>query len=255
MRQDRLPDGPDSHHQVRGARGSNRPPRSWGHLDGVELVVRGSGGGPSARPGLGGGRRVQVARARAGQITAAVEDRFLATLAATCNVKAAYTAAGVSKGAIYTHRSRWAGFARRWDEAVKMGSLVLQFAVVERCGNPFSSAGLPEPEEVAILPAPMRRREPPRRNVPTIRLTADQAMHNLYMHQYETDRIGRRPGLWAKPPPIEEVTERILRNFDAIQGAKEVPEAEMARAREEWRRRGGPRHDGAMTGTRPGKAR
>lgn len=203
--------------------GGRRPPSGWGHLDGVELVVKGTNG-----------RRVQIARARAGQISSAVEDRFLATLGATCNVKAAYTAAGVSKGAIYTHRRRWPAFARRWDDAIKLGSLILQFAMVHHAGNPFPSTEVPEPEEIEILPVPMRPRQPPRRNYPTIKLTPDQAMHSLYMHQYETDRIGRRPGLQAKPPPMEEVHRVILRNIEAIKGAREVPEEAMARAREEW---------------------
>lgn len=51
--------------------GSMTPPKGWGHLDGEELVVRGSNG-----------RRVQVARARLHQWTPRLEDRFLATLAA-----------------------------------------------------------------------------------------------------------------------------------------------------------------------------
>lgn len=59
-----------------------RPPSGWGFLDGEELVVKGSGGS-------GGGRRVQIARARVKQWTPRIEDRFLATLGATCNVKAA----------------------------------------------------------------------------------------------------------------------------------------------------------------------
>jgi hypothetical protein len=97
-------------------------------------------------------------RARLNQISPRVEDRFLATLAATCNVNAACAEAGVSKGAIYTHRKRWSAFARRWDAAVKLGSLRLQFALVEYAANPFSATELPEPAEIEIEPVPMRRR-------------------------------------------------------------------------------------------------
>ena len=87
--------------RLRGGEG-NAPPRGWGHLDGVELVVRGTHG-----------RRVQIARARAGQWTARTETRFLEVLGATCNAKAAYAAAGKSKGSAYGHKRRWPGFGRR----------------------------------------------------------------------------------------------------------------------------------------------
>jgi hypothetical protein len=100
--------------RVRGTRGSNRPPSGWGHLDGEELVVKGTGGS-------GGGKRVQIARARLKQWTPRVEDRFLATLAATCNVKAACAAVAMTAASAYAHRKRWPGFAARWDAAIEAG--------------------------------------------------------------------------------------------------------------------------------------
>lgn len=90
--------------------GSMKPGRCWRHLDGEELVVRGSRG-----------RRVQVARARLRQWTPRLEERFLAVLAATCNVRAASASAGLSLASAYKHRERWPGFARRWEEAVAAG--------------------------------------------------------------------------------------------------------------------------------------
>ena len=116
--------------------GDNRPPRGWGHLDGAELVVRGTGGS-------GGGRRVQIARARPHQWTPRVEDRFLAVLGATCNVKAAYREAGMSKGSAYSQRARWPGFARRWQAEEAVGSKRLQFALARHAANLFSGRDLP----------------------------------------------------------------------------------------------------------------
>jgi len=98
---------------LRGADG-RAPPSGWGHLDGEELVVKGTGGS-------GGGKRIQIARARLKQWTPRIEDRFLATLAATCNVKAACAQVGMSKGSAYAHRKRWPAFAERWDEAIEDG--------------------------------------------------------------------------------------------------------------------------------------
>src|SRR3954447_2963998 len=136
--------------------GRRAPPSGWGYLDGEELVVRGTGGS-------GGGKRVQVARARLHQWTPRVEDRFLAVLQATCNVKAALSAVGMSKGSGYTHRKRWPGFARRWREAEETGLMRLDWALVEYAQNLASRPSLPPP-------APMPK------------LDVDQILHSLYMH-------------------------------------------------------------------------
>jgi hypothetical protein len=141
---------------------------SWGHLDGMQLVVRGTHG-----------RRVQIGRARAHQWGPRTEDRFLAVLAATCNVKAAIAAAGMSKGSAYSHRKRWPDFARRWKEAVEEGHVRLELALLENGANLFSRADLPP-------------------DVPITGMTAAQAIHVLHMHKKEARGIGKAPGVrWA----------------------------------------------------------
>jgi len=193
--------------------GSGKPPSGWGHLDGVELVVRGTGGS-------GGGKRVQIARARAGQWTARTEDRFLATLSATCNAKAAYGEAGKSKGSAYSHRKRWPAFARRWKEAEELATVRLELALVEHAGNPFSSLGLPDPAAI-----------PP--------MTVEQALHSLYMHQHQVSGMGGRPGRCAQPPPFEETCRVIMSKIEAIERAERLSEADKAKDRGEWARRRG----------------
>ncbi len=171
------------------ASGSNTPPEGWGHLDGVELVVRGTNG-----------RRVQIARARAGQWTARSEDRFLEVFSATCNAKAAYEAAGKSKGSAYTHRRRWPGFGRRWDEAEAMGYGQLEEALCERGENLFSSPELPADIARPSLPA----------------MTVQEALQLLKLHQYQVREIGRKPGRWRRPRTLDEARPAILRAFSAI---------------------------------------
>ena len=90
--------------------GTMRPPRNWGFLDGEELVVRGSNG-----------RRVQIARARLHQWTPRVEERFLATLAETCNLRASLRAVGLSAASLHEHRKRWPAFDERCEEALAIG--------------------------------------------------------------------------------------------------------------------------------------
>lgn len=186
---------------------ARKPPSGWGHLDGVELVVRGSRG-----------RRVQIGRARLTQISPRVEDRFLATLAATCNVKAAYSEAGVSKGAIYTHRKRWPAFARRWEAAVEDGYARIEMALVENGCNLFSA---PEPPPEAPIPP----------------MSVDQAIHLLHMHKHQVHGLGKRPGLTGRRPTLAEVAPSILRKVEAIKRARGVSAADKARDEREWARR------------------
>ena len=151
---------------------------------GEELVVRGVG--------RGGGRRVQVARARLRQWTPRIEERFLAALMATGNVKASLAEAGMSKGSAYAHRERWAGFARRWHEAIAFADMQLTHALLHHAANPFSPAGLPEPDDVEIVAereaaaaeeaAPAGPGGAAAR--PLHRLAFDDALHSLHMNQH-----------------------------------------------------------------------
>jgi hypothetical protein len=196
--------------QVRGSQGSCEPPTGWRFLDGEELVVRGTGGS-------GGGKRVQIARARLRQWTPRVEERFLAALAATCNVKAACAEVGLTAASAYNHRNRWQRFAERWDEALEIGYVQLEFGLVERAGNLFSGDG---PVEVGPIRA----------------MTAAHAIHLLHMHKHAVHRIGKRPGLRAREPDIESVRAEILRKVDALDRADK---RRLAEDREAWARRRG----------------
>jgi len=165
----------------------NRPPQGWGHLDGVELVVRGTNG-----------RRVQIARTRAGQWTAAGEDRFLEVFAATCNARAAYEAAGKSKGSAYTHRRRWPAFARRWAAAEETGYARVEMALLE---NLLSTPELP-PE------CPM----PP--------MSVDQALQLLRLHQSQVRSAGRAPGRRPRTRTFEELRPAIVRKLEIVLRAR-----------------------------------
>ena len=115
-------------------RGSRKPPAGWEFAAGEELVVNGSNG-----------RRVQVRRAKLSQLTARVEERFLAVLSATCNVKAACREVGLWSPGAYNHRKRWPDFARRWDQAIAIGTAELECRLHETIRH-FFDRELPEPE-------------------------------------------------------------------------------------------------------------
>ncbi len=179
--------GAESPSPARG-RGADRPPAGWGFLDGAELVVRGSNG-----------RRTQIGRARVGQWTGRVEARFLAALAATCNVKAACAEVGKAHSSAYGHRKRWRAFAAAWDAAIVEGYARIEVALIERGCNLFAEPAAPSDN-------------------PITEMTAAQAIHLLHMHQHRVHGIGKAPGKrWREPPTLAEVTESILRKIEAIE--------------------------------------
>jgi hypothetical protein len=186
------------------------PPRGWGHLDGVELAVRGSNG-----------RRVQIARARLRDWSPAAERRFLDALGATCNVKAALAEVGKSKGSAYTHRKRWPAFARKWDQVIAEAYAALEIALLANAENLFSTPDY-APETV-------------------IRdMGVGDAIHVLHMHKNKVLGIGGKPGQrWRRPKTLEEVRGSILRKLEAIENGRAV-------RRRIWRGGGGSARRGGV---------
>ena len=159
--------GPSLSRAGRGAEASR-------YFAGAELVVRGTGGS-------GGGKRVQIGRARVKQWTPRVETRFLAALSASCNVKAACAEVGMWPPSAYNHRKRWPGFARRWDAAIDTGFARLEAALVEAGScNPFADPDFPQDN-------PIRE------------MSAMQALHLLNMHKHHVRGLGREPGRTSDP--------------------------------------------------------
>jgi hypothetical protein len=149
------------------------PVPPWEGTDGVELAVRG-GRAPGAR------RRVQIARCRPGQWTAAREDRFLAVLSATCNVKAACAAVRIAKTSAYAHRRRWPGFAESWQEALREGAIELEAALLARGTDEFPWRELPD-ELADGLPSGLH----------VVQMTATDALRLLQM-RFAAERRRRR---------------------------------------------------------------
>lgn len=179
--------------QAQGERGGN----GAGYERGEELVVRGTGGS-------GGGKRVQIARARVKQWSPRIEERFLSALAETCNVKAACAAVGLTPASAYNHRNRWPAFARRWDEAVRLGYVLLEAALVEAAGNLFSGREPAVPETDGPVAAVRE-------------ISCGQAIHLLHMHKHQVHGIGKRPGRMPRPLDPERMRESILRKIAAIE--------------------------------------
>ena len=76
------------------------------------------------------GRRTQIRRAKFREWTPRIEARFLGVLCETANVRVAAAAAGMSKSSAYAHRRRHPDFARLWDEAITIGTVMLESALI-----------------------------------------------------------------------------------------------------------------------------
>lgn len=165
---------------------TNGAPARWRYFDGHELVVREAGG-----------FRVQIGRARVKQWTRRVEQRFLSTLAATCNVTAACAEAGMEKSGAYGHRYRSPEFAKAWDEAVELGYVRVEAALVENACNLHSPA-----------------EDPPDIDMPPV--TFDQALHLLNRHKHQVRGIGKRPGRAQRMATDAEVRRALVRSLRAF---------------------------------------
>lgn len=173
--------------QLRAARALEPTGAAWRAQAGEELVVRGSGE-----------RLIQIRRARLGDWTPRLEARFLAALAACCNVSAAARAVGLSVSAAYQHYHRWPDFERRWEEALKEGYVRLEMALLESAGRAFEPVDYPP-------------------DVPIEPMTVHQAMTLLAQHQARVHKIGQRPGRtrrYARNP--DEVFESLARKLDRL---------------------------------------
>lgn len=115
---------------------------------GGEYCVRGSRG-----------RSVQVRRAPKGLLTPAGERRFLASLAATANVRLSAEAAGVHWSTLYARRRRSAEFARQMEAALAEGYERLELALLahaEASLRPDGSA-VDDWHAVTDVPEPLER--------------------------------------------------------------------------------------------------
>ena len=168
------------------------PGEDWSDIDGEELVLRGTNG-----------RMVQIARARLGQWTPRVEGRFLRTLAATCNVRAACQAVGLSAASAYVRRSTWHKFAERWEEALGIGYARLEMTLLENGCNMLEGV-----EVDAAAPIPP--------------MTVDQAIQFMGLHRRQAKREGKGPHGYYRRKTLDEVRPSIQRKIDAITRAGDM---------------------------------
>jgi len=165
-----------------------------------------------------GGRFNMIRRGKRGRLqlvstgedrwNAAVERRFLEALRVCGSVRGAARAVGFSEGAIWDRRRKWPAFANALEQLLDEAELALEFRLASEGSDIVPAEEAPGTEESAA---------PPMQGAP---FDPDFAMR--FLKWREEKRRGR--GRWApraKPPSIEQVTEKIVRRVLAIKRHRE----------------------------------
>lgn len=179
----------------------------------VEAAHRGLSGATGPFDCPQGGRLNMIKRGKRGRLqlvvagedrwNAAVERRFLEALRVCGNVRAAARAVGFCEGTIWERRRKWPAFAKALDALLEEVELALEF----RLGCQGSDVVPAQEEEPAtgesLVPIESAPFDP------------EAAMRFLKWREEKRRGRGRRTP-HAKPPSIEEVTEKIVRRVEAI---------------------------------------
>jgi hypothetical protein len=148
--------------------------------------------------------RLQMVAAGAGRWTAAVERRFHEVLRSCGSVRAAAHSVGFSESAVWDRLRKWPAFAEAVERVLDEAELALQLRIACMGNNILPEEG-EMPETPAHDPVP----------IAPVPLDPDFAMR--FLKWREEKRRGRgRHAPRARPPSIEEVTEKIVRRVEAI---------------------------------------
>jgi hypothetical protein len=151
--------------------------------------------------------RLQLVAAGEERWSAAVEERFKEALRACGSVRAAAQAAGFTESAVWKRRRAWPVFAEMIEELLEEAELGLELRIASMGSNV-----VPAKETGAVA-----GNCPPPEPMP---FDADFAMRFLKWRE-EKRRGGGRWAPRAKPPSIEEVTDKIVRRAEAIKRHRE----------------------------------
>lgn len=147
--------------------------------------------------------RLQLVAAGEGRWNSKVERRFLDVLRTCGTVRAAAQAVGFSESAVWDRWRKWPAFTEAMERVLDEAELALQFRIA--CmGNDVPPDGEAPGAAADNLPA-----------VPPLPFDRDFAMR--FLKWREDKRRGRgRQGPRSKPPSIEQVTDKIIRQVEAI---------------------------------------
>lgn len=153
--------------------------------------------GPSGTGILVGKDGAQLIRSTGKRWSEEAEDRFLDTLAASCNVSAAAEAAGFTRFTCYKRRRSDPGFAKRWDTALEQGAARIRALLLQRAIEALEGFA-PDPD------------------TPIPNMTVKEALSVLAAHDRRISGGPRSRREWARPRSLDEMRDSILRKLEAI---------------------------------------
>jgi hypothetical protein len=157
--------------------------------------------------------RLQLVAAGEGRWTAEVEARFKEALRACGNVRAAAGAVGFSESAVWQRRREWPVFAGMLEQLLEEAELTLELRIATMGSNVLAAEG------TVTSDCP-----------PAIPFDAEFAMRFLKWRE-EKRRGGGRWAPRARPPSIEEVTDKIVGRVMAIKRHRRRLDGEGASGR------------------------
>jgi len=147
--------------------------------------------------------RLQLVATGEDRWNAAVERRFLEAVRVCGSVRGAARAVGFSEGAVWDRRRKWPAFAAALEQLLDEAELALELRLASLGSNVVPAGDEAGAGESEVAP------------IESVPFDPDFAMR--FLKWREEKRRGR--GRWApraKPPSIEEVTEKIVRRVEAI---------------------------------------
>jgi hypothetical protein len=149
--------------------------------------------------------RLQLVAAGDGRWTAEVEERFKEVLRATGNVRAAARAVGFAESTVWQRRRQWPAFAQALEEMLEEAELAFEFRLAGMGTNVVGARGDASAASQGLSSSLVEEE----------RFDPEQAMRFLKWREEKRRGTGRRTPQ-ARPPSIEEVTEKIVRQVEAI---------------------------------------
>ena len=197
-----------------------------------DLEGGGEGAGCDGGPGMikrGKNGRLQIVSCGEGRWSAAVEERFLAKLRACGCVRTAARWVGFNENSVWQRRRAWPGFAEAMDAMLDEAELALEYRIAAHASNIVAAVeeaageadGEADGEEDANLygsadaadgPAAMDRFD-------------IEAAYRFLKWREEKRRGGKGRAPRPRTPPIDEVTETIVRRVEAIKRHRRGPDA------------------------------
>lgn len=157
---------------------------------------------------LVGGRTTQLRKASEKSWSKAKEQKFLAELAATCNVTQAAAAAGVSTTQAYRRRKVDAGFRSAWLEAVGTAYQRLELVLLERAFVGTEKT--------------VRRKDGSEERM--VEYPNQLALTLLKMHRDTAIEANAE----IAPEDVEEIRERVIQKLQRLKKRREADQASSA---------------------------